>query len=68
MLAGKRPRIFKHGEQKRDFVYVKDIVAMTIAALKSGKSGVWNAGSGRPRTFNEMIDGLNRLLKTKLKP
>jgi dTDP-D-glucose 4,6-dehydratase len=23
---GKRPRIFKHGEQKRDFVYVKDIV------------------------------------------
>jgi ADP-L-glycero-D-manno-heptose 6-epimerase len=29
---GKRPRIFKHGEQKRDFVYVKDVVAGTIAA------------------------------------
>jgi len=68
MLAGKRPRIFKYGEQKRDFVYVKDIVAMTIAALKSGKSGVWNAGSGQPRTFNEMIAGLNQVLKTKLKP
>jgi len=68
MLAGKRPRIFKHGEQKRDFVYVKDIVAITIAALKSGKSGVWNAGSGRPRSFNEMIEGLNRVLKTKFKP
>ena len=26
MKAGQRPRIFKHGEQKRDFVYVKDIV------------------------------------------
>src|SRR4029077_14753035 len=24
MKAGQRPRIFKHGEQKRDFVYVKD--------------------------------------------
>ena len=46
---------------------MKDIVAMTIAALKSGKSGVWNAGSGQPRSFNEMIEGLNKVLKTKFK-
>lgn len=68
MLEGKRPRIFEHGEQKRDFVYVKDIVAMTLAAWKSGKSGVWNAGSGQPRSFNEMVEGLNTVLGTKLKP
>jgi ADP-L-glycero-D-manno-heptose 6-epimerase len=68
MLLGKRPRIFKSGEQKRDFVYVKDIVAFTIAAMKSGKSGVWNAGSGQPRSFNEMVEGLNEVLGTKLKP
>lgn len=67
MLAGKRPRIFKDGEQKRDFVYVRDIVAMTLAAWKSGKSGVWNAGSGQPRSFNEMVDGLNEVLGTKWK-
>ena len=47
---------------------MKDIVAITIAAMKSGKSGVWNAGSGQPRSFNEMINGLNKVLKTKLKP
>ena len=29
---------------------------------------VWNAGSGQPRSFNEMIEGLNRVLKMKLKP
>ena len=29
MKAGQRPRIFKHGEQKRDFVYVKDAVEGT---------------------------------------
>jgi ADP-L-glycero-D-manno-heptose 6-epimerase len=68
MLLGERPRIFKSGEQKRDFVYVKDIVAFTIAAMKSGKSGVWNAGSGQPRSFNEMVEGLNGVLGTKLKP
>src|SRR5215470_6610677 len=33
MRAGKRPRIFKHGEQRRDFVYVKDAVEGTIRAL-----------------------------------
>ena len=68
MLQGKRPRIFKHGEQKRDFVYVKDIVSFTVAAMKAGKSGVWNAGSGQPRSFNEMVEGLNLVLGTKLKP
>src|SRR6267142_2277521 len=26
MKSGQRPRIFKHGEQQRDFVYVKDVV------------------------------------------
>src|SRR2546430_16724066 len=33
MRAGQRPRIFKHGEQRRDFVYVKDVVDGTIRAL-----------------------------------
>jgi nucleoside-diphosphate-sugar epimerase len=33
MKAGKRPRVFRAGEQERDFVYVKDAVAMTILAL-----------------------------------
>jgi hypothetical protein len=31
MKAGKRPRIFKHGEQKRDFVYVKDVWAQIFS-------------------------------------
>src|SRR2546423_4711830 len=36
--AGKRPRIFKHGEQKRDFVYVKDAVEGTLRALDAKRS------------------------------
>ena len=35
MKAGQRPRIFKHGEQKRDFVYVKDVVEGSIRALEA---------------------------------
>ena len=39
MKAGQRPRIFKHGEQKRDFVYVKDVVEGTIRALDAQTAG-----------------------------
>lgn len=69
MLQGKRPRVFKAGEQKRDFVYVKDIVEFTIAGYtKAKKSGVYNAGSGKARSFNDIIQSLNRVLKLSLEP
>jgi ADP-L-glycero-D-manno-heptose 6-epimerase len=68
MKAGQRPRIFKHGEQKRDFVYVKDIVGGSIRALEAKQSGIYNLGYGQARSFNELIDILNRSLGTDFKP
>jgi ADP-L-glycero-D-manno-heptose 6-epimerase len=62
--AGQRPRIFKHGEQKRDFVYVKDIVAGTMRALQGPASGIFNLGCGKARTFNELVGILNQSLGT----
>jgi len=68
MKAGQRPRIFKHGEQKRDFVYVKDIVEGTVRALDAKGSGIYNLGSGQARSFNELIDVLNESLGTDFRP
>jgi len=68
MRAGQRPRIFKHGEQRRDFVYVKDVVDGTIRALDASASGIYNLGSGQARSFNELIFILNRTLQTNLQP
>ena len=68
MKAGQRPRIFKQGDQKRDFVYVKDIVEGSIRALEAKQSGIFNLGSGHARSFNELVDVLNRSLGTDLKP
>ena len=67
MKAGQRPRIFKHGDQKRDFVYVKDIVEGSIRALEAKESGIYNLGAGQARSFNELIDVLNRSLGTDFK-
>jgi ADP-L-glycero-D-manno-heptose 6-epimerase len=68
MKARQRPRIFKHGEQKRDFVYVKDIVDGSILALEAKESGIYNLGCGQARSFNELVDILNKCLGTKLPP
>ena len=68
MTAGQRPRIFKHGEQKRDFVYVKDIVEGSILALDASESGIYNLGTGQARSFNELVDVLNKCLGTNFQP
>ena len=66
--AGKRPRIFKYGEQKRDFVYVRDVVEGTIRALDAKTSGIYNVGTGEARSFNELIGVLNKCLSTNFEP
>src|SRR2546421_5320575 len=68
MKAGQRPRIFKQGDQKRDFVYVKDVVEGSILALEAKQSGIYNLGSGQARSFNELVDVLNKCLGTKFQP
>ena len=68
MKSGQRARIFKHGDQKRDFVYVKDVVEGSIRALEARQSAIYNLGSGHARSFNELIDVLNRSLGTDFKP
>ena len=68
MKAGQRPRIFKHGEQKRDFVYVKDAVEGSNRALDAQTSGIYNLGSGQARSFNELVDVLNKCLGTNFQP
>ncbi len=69
MKAGRRPRIFKNGEQQRDFVYVKDIVKINLCALTNGKeTGVYNAATGIARDYNDVIRCLNKEMGTNLAP
>lgn len=68
MIAGRRPRIFKYGEQKRDFIYVKDVVTATISALQAPSGAVMNIGTGQATSFNEVIAYLNEALGTNFEP
>jgi ADP-L-glycero-D-manno-heptose 6-epimerase len=62
LLAGRRPRLFKFGEQKRDFVFVQDVVQANLRALTARQSGVYNVGTGRAREFREVLAILQDVL------
>jgi len=43
------------GEQRRDFIYVEDVVAANLAFLDHPeRSGVFNLGTGRAQSFNDV--------------
>jgi len=57
---------YKDGEQKRDFIYVKDAVDMTLYFLDNkDKNGLFNVGSGKARTWNDLV---NAIFKATDKP
>jgi ADP-L-glycero-D-manno-heptose 6-epimerase len=61
----KKVRVFKYGEQTRDFVYIKDVVQANILAI-DGKSGIYNVGSGKSRSFNDIINILSLCMKIEI--
>jgi len=64
--AGKTVRLFKShrsgiadGEQKRDFIYVEDAVAVVRWLLATPQvSGIFNVGTGKARSFRDLIAAL----------
>jgi ADP-L-glycero-D-manno-heptose 6-epimerase len=53
---------FPNGEQRRDFVHVDDIVKGNLYFWEQPRSGVYNLGSGRAQSFNDVaISVINSL-------
>ncbi len=70
LLNDQAPLVFEDGEQRRDFVHVKDVAAAFVAALESDKViwEIYNVGSGRSITVKEMAELLARLLHKNIAP
>lgn len=47
------------GDQRRDFIHVDDVVAVNLWLLDNpGVSGIFNCGTGRSQTFNDVADAV----------
>ena len=57
---------YADGEQMRDFIYVKDAVEMVLFFLeKTNANGIFNIGSGKARTWNDLIKAAFSALNLK---
>ncbi len=65
LLSGKNPKLFENSDQiLRDFIYIEDIIQANILAAAPRESGVFNVGTGKARSFQSMVDILQRELGT----
>jgi UDP-glucose 4-epimerase len=59
---GKPITVYGDGSQVRDFVFVGDLCRGILQALDAGVSGVFQLGSGRPTTINDLLADMKRLV------
>lgn len=68
MKKGERPVIYGDGSQTRDFTHVSDVVQAFELAVSTDMEGVFNVGTGKSYSLNELIGMLNEMLGTSIKP
>ena len=67
ILNGKAPRLFKGSDKiLRDFINIEDVLQANIKACKPIKNGIYNVGTGNPRSFQDIADILQQELGTNL--
>lgn len=67
ILAGRNPRLFEGSDKiLRDFIYIEDIIQANIKAMNPKQSGIYNVGTGKARSFQDIVDILQKELGTNL--
>ena len=70
LLNGQPPLVFEDGEQRRDFVHVTDVARAFADALTlpQAAGGVFNIGSGKERSVNEVARALAAAMGVDIEP
>ena len=67
ILNGQTPRLFEGSDKIfRDFINIEDVMQANIKACSPKKNGIYNVGTGKPRSFQDIADILQRELGTNL--
>jgi UDP-glucose 4-epimerase len=65
ILNNKPLTIYGDGKNTRDFVYIKDVVKANILSLN--KEGIFNIGTGKETSINELVEIFEKIINKKLK-
>ena len=68
MMKNEKPVIYGDGEQRRDFVFVSDVVDALQKASSVKGFNVYNVGTGRSYSLNEAVERLQKITGSKIKP
>lgn len=68
MAHGEKPLIFGDGLQKRDFVYIDDVVQSIVTLGRDATEPIINIGTGKNHSFNDVIGVINEVLGTDITP
>jgi len=64
ILKGLTPKLFEGSDKiLRDFIYIDDIIQANIKACDPKKSGVYNVGTGKARSFEDIVNILQKELE-----
>jgi ADP-L-glycero-D-manno-heptose 6-epimerase len=64
ILRGDTPRLFEGSDKiLRDFIFIEDIIQANIKATNPKKSGVYNVGTGKARSFEDIVNILQQELE-----
>ncbi len=64
ILKGLTPKLFEGSDKiLRDFIYIEDIIQANIKACSPKKSGVYNVGTGKARSFEDIVNILQKELE-----
>lgn len=65
-LMGRPLELYGDGEQVRDFVYVTDVIAAFLAAMR-GQAGIFNVGTGTGTSVNDLVRRIEALLGRRVR-
>ena len=73
MMKGEPPEIYGDGTQTRDFTYVEDVViallkSMRFMLTRSNVCEIFNVGTGKAYSLNQLVKMINKELGTDIKP
>ncbi len=63
LFKSNEPPVYRDGEQCRDFIYVLDIAKIVYEFLNNDASGIYNVGTGKPQTWNQVATAMFNAIK-----